>query len=138
MPGKVVRVVTPRVFDFSKVAASSSQTIVAAQRIDLSIYRYATLAVRHHEGTIASPAKVDVLISCDGFTPDDPAKNFVFTGNPLALITLSGGSVAPRYYTEGLDADRIGALVSVLVVGSQSSTQVENIPTLSIDLVLKD
>jgi len=133
-----MRVVTPRVFNFSTVAASSSQTIVVAQRIDLSNYRYATLEVRHHEGTIASTAKVDISVTCDGFTPDDPAKNFVFAGNPLALITLSGGTVAPRYYTAGLDADRIGALVSILVVGSQGSPQVANTPTLSIDLVLKD
>lgn len=31
--------------------------------------------MRHHEGTIASTTKVDTIVNCDGFTPDDPAKN---------------------------------------------------------------
>ena len=135
-----------REFNFNDVSGGSTGLITAAQHIDVSWAREITLAVRWHDGTIGSGQTLSVLAVPDGFTTDDPMANFLDPTRPCATISIDNSAgpdnAAPYYVTykagsASTDAAP-GAMVSIVVAGTQAQSPTDLDPRLSVDLLLQD
>ena len=144
MAGRIIRAVELREFNFTEGADAGTPMIVAAQHIDVSWAREITMAVRWHDGAIGTGAKIDVGAIPDGFTMDDPTKNFVDITAPAGVVTFDnqgGGLAAPAYGTVVLGAgstEAPGAMVAVYVFCTQATPAVTVDPRFSVDLVMRD
>ncbi len=92
MSGTVIRVIEDSNYDFADLQTNGLQSILIAQRIDVSQYREGGLLVRVVKLDIATPAKDDILIAVyeDCWDP--------FSGTTLYSPTVSDGDVASAPY----------------------------------------
>jgi hypothetical protein len=136
--GRVIRVCPERTFTFTDLGNNDVQEIVIAERIDCSQYTYVDLIARVHSATIgAVNAKIEVKIACDAWTPEDPTKEFkkVLTAATVELNSTSVASI-PVLLT-GSASSQLGAMLKVIVAGTQPSSATTLTARISIDLVLK-
>jgi hypothetical protein len=125
--------------DFSNVVGSGETGYRIAQHIDVSQFRYVSMAVRLHEGSILSGGKIKVGAYADGYTMEDPTK--VFSGGAgieLALVDFESQDTAPFYEVVELTTGTIGGLVTIVVSGSQPASPGTLTGTISIDLVVQN
>lgn len=107
MAGSLQRILPLRVFDFASLPVGSTQTLAIAQRIDISQYIDAMLAVRVHSPSNISVGTLSFDLFGDGFTTDDPGLIFrttapLFSSTSLPAVSGStftqyGGTVRGTY-----------------------------------------
>lgn len=140
MAGRTIRICPPRTFDFSNVAGgtAAAQTFTIAERIDCSQYDTADLIVRVVGAIVTgtSPAKIEVVLVSDGFTPDDPSQDFF--SDPLATVTFDYAANGYPAGTLKIDsAVDLGSMVAVQVIGTPATGADTLSGRLAIDLALK-
>ena len=115
MAGSIIRVIPPRLLDFSAVSSGSSQEIVLADRIDISAWRQVGLLIRTHSNSIDG-GEIDINAYADTRAEEDPG--ILFTG-PMVAASFAGG--ASNYRMTNLDSS-IGSMVKVAAKGTRSSS----------------
>ncbi len=137
MSGQVIRLVGMTSYDFSNVGVSSEGGAVVAQHVDVSQFRYATLLIRMHSGTIAQQMAVfKIKAFAEGYTSEDPTAVF---GDATALLSeqIGAGDSAPFFIAADLSSN-MGSMISVIISGQQDSNQGTLEGVFSMDLVLKN
>ena len=134
MAGSRQRILPIRAFSFGTLAIGNSQTFTLAERVDISQYIDAMLAVRVHLASNTSGGNVQFDLYGDGFSDEDPGLVFrtaapFFTSTALpsgfgfSQVVPYGGTVRGRYAALTMTVSRTSA--SVLA------------PAVSIDLILR-
>ncbi len=139
MAGRTIRICPPRTFTFDTLdGGTSGQTITIAERIDASQFELAELVVRVVGAvtTGVSPAKIEVLLVSDGYTPDDPSRDFF--GDALATVafTYNANGYAVGTLKIGSATD-LGGMLAVQIKGTPAATTGSLNGRFAIDLVLK-
>lgn len=144
MAARTLRVLTRTPYDFSKLQAAQSQTIIVARGIDVRDVREATMIVRAHAGTsVSGIGGLAINAYADGFTDQDPAAS---SGNLPAFLAVIGGSADIKGATSGsltlgrLDtsAGGFGPMIAIGITATQAVSPVTAVLWLSIGLSLKD
>lgn len=149
MPGYLLNVMPPTLVDFSNLisTASTAQTLVVAQRIDISGVEYPSLLVRVHSVGIGAGNQIEVLWNLSGYTPDEPLNlqagvqgntDWSLVGPTLSDIQLQSTQTAPDFKTSQITGAQAGGLTNILIKGTRNSTNsLAFWVRLSIDLSLK-
>ncbi len=139
MAGQTIRLIDMTSYDFSQIAASSTGEINVAEHIDVSQWKSATLMIRVHSATVAEQsATFKVEAFADGYTHEDPTLEYA---NPPSVgsVTITQSNVAEPYFvTKELTGGAIGAMLKVVLSGTQVTNQDTLSGVFSIDLALKD
>jgi hypothetical protein len=131
MSGVRLQLVPKRFYDFGTLQLSQAQTLFVVERIDVSQYIDAVLVLRTHAVNLTG-GTIQVFLSADGFTEDDPDLVFVPT---TPLISLNVTSPAPQLSTQ-LATVR-GHYAVLGIVGQRTSNFALN-ATVSMDLILRN
>jgi hypothetical protein len=134
MAGKILRLVNKRVIDFSNCATGTGPVYVLLERIDLSQYIDAMLAVRVHAVNVAGSSFMTIDLYGDGYTDDDPGILFVTNGTYFSSTIINSAVIAPTLLTYGgTVAGHYGRLVAN---GGKNSAGACS-ATISVDLILR-
>ena len=131
MAGKLLTVLPKRSYDFSNLIVGTTQQIVVAERIDISEYIDAVLAVRVNSLTIGGLNTIALDLYGDGFTRNDPSVAFRTSSPLFSSVQLS---ISPWLLTYGGTVRGQYGIVVLTATRGQSGTM--NV-TLSADLVLR-
>jgi hypothetical protein len=135
--GMTMRLVPRTPFNFDSLRVTTNQVIWVVQHVDVSPFEEVDLVVRAHTASLGTGATIKVEAFPDGWTPEDPALNFVDGSRSYALVTLDSSSSIPLYKTQAL-LSGFGKLLSIAVTGTMpSGSPVDCHAVLSIDLVMK-
>lgn len=137
MSGTFIEICPPRVYDFSALAASAGAMIMpVAERISVHSWTEGSLVVRVHTIDIADAGdSIEVQVSTDGFTQEDPTA--IFTGSQVAVATLDSGVQAPFFSVTALTSP-FAAMLRIDVAGVRGSAGVTALAAkLSIALSMK-
>jgi len=130
MSARRIQVIPKRVYDFSRLQLGINQTVIAAERIDVTEYVEVMFCTRIHAldlsgGTILGE------VYFDGHSVDDPGATFVGTWlgavalvPGLAQVAYTGGAVCPAPF------------LGVRLIANRLSGAPLNV-TLSADLILR-
>lgn len=140
MPGVVIDICPPRIFDFSNVkalAGAAALSVKVAERIDVRRWTEGALLVRVHSFTLGDvDDSIDVAVSPEGFTYEDPTANF--TASVVATQPLDRTlTTTPAFMLQALTVP-YGAMVRVDVVANRISNTTATLNAkLSLGLVMK-
>jgi hypothetical protein len=138
MSGRVIRIGEKTAHDFSSVAASNSKSVLLAQRIDVSQWKYGTVAVRVFSVDIAQAgATIDVEVYNDGYTDEDPTVQ-AWPTNASGTVSLGSTTNNNEFHLADLDDYPMGSMLLITVTGTQTATQDNLSATLSVELILKN
>ncbi len=140
MSGQTIRLIGMTPYDFSNVAVAMEGGATVAQNVDVSQFRYATLLIRMHSGTIAEAGAIfKIKAFAVGHTAEDPTAVF---GDATPLLSEEFVYVTPDPGPRLISADlssNMGSMVTVIISGEQDgNTQGELSGVFSMDLVLKN
>ncbi len=137
MSGQVIRLIGMTPYDFSNVATSSEGGATVAQHVDVSQFRYATLLIRMHSGTISGQgSKFKIKAFAEGYTSEDPTAVFG-DATPVLSEEIVNGNTAPFMISADLSSN-MGSMVTVQISGEQDSNGGTLSGVFSMDLVLKN
>jgi hypothetical protein len=138
--GMTMRALSKTPYDCSNLAASTTQTIILCQHIDVSVFQEVTFLIRAHAGSIGASATLTVNILADGWTLEDPGLSLTNTadagGTALGSYVLNNSTTYPAYGLLTV-AKPSGRLLSLNLVASQFSSVRTIQATLSIDVTMK-
>jgi hypothetical protein len=136
MPGKLLRLVPKRKFDFSSVAVGQSEEVVLVQGIDVSQWREVALLVRTHTNSFTgSVGQIEIKAYLDGRTAEDPKLLFASASAQVSIL-IDSTTPAPSYQI-GNCGTNIGALLKISATGTKASSTAAIVAALSIDMTVK-
>jgi hypothetical protein len=133
MAGIKIQLLPKRVFDFANLAVGGTQKMALVERIDVSQYTNAVVALQVHNDGITAGNSITFDLVGDGFTDDEPGLIFR-TASPLFTSTSLTFSDSPRVFTYGGTAR---GHYAALVVTANKAVAGFITATVSIDLILR-
>jgi hypothetical protein len=130
--GLRVRAIPLRTYDFSNQVVGTSQTLVVAQRIDISQYIDCTVEARVHSASGLSASNTLAFdVYGDGYTTDDPGIKFLTASPFFTSSVLTSGAILKSY------GGTVRGPLASLVLTSVKGTAGAMIGTVSVDLILR-
>lgn len=142
MPGRIVRVIPRRYYNFNALAPNEDGGVFLAERIDVVDYDKVDLLVRIHALEIGDEngngsGRFEVQVLSDGYTCEDPDRTSPPFMAPIGAIIIDVGSEEGEFKT----AQFTGPLGSMLMVSlaykQDEQASLDLTGEFSIDLVLK-
>ena len=137
------RIITKRLFDFSKVAGSQNQEIIVARNIPAHLYREASILFRYHGNNGTSwiaGQQIDAVLRSEAPTDEDPNTDFVYATD-LATASVYSTTAAPYFVIQaaqfGGNPGNIGSHLRVVLRGTQPAAPATLQAFVSLDLSLK-
>jgi len=130
MAGILLPLVPKRVFDFSTLQQMTKQTVVIAERIDISQYVDGIIALRVHDAVLTG-GTISVDLFGDGYCHEDPTQLFLTSSPFFASVPVAA---APTLLTYG--GTILGTYASLQISGNLTSAAALT-ATVSLDLILR-
>jgi hypothetical protein len=133
MAGMIVRIIPPRLLDFSALHIGESTTLVLRRDVDVSEWISASMMVRVNEVDMAGGA-VEIKAQYQSPAEDDPGLDFA---TDVATSTvIDTGTIVPSFLTVGLGRS-LGSGLRIVAMGTRTSSG--NIAVVAaVDLKLAD
>ncbi|SRR6266540_5479101 len=130
MAGILVPLLPKRVFDFSKLQLNTTQTLLIAERIDISQYIDGVIALRVHDAVLTG-GTISFDLFGDGYCHEDPTLSFQTSSPFFSSVPVAA---APALLTYG--GTVLGHYAALRVSGNLTSASTLS-ATVSLDLILR-